>query len=493
VSGPVVETTAGRVRGDAFEGYERFLGIPYAEAARFRPPEPPKPWQETRAADRFGPHAPQLPSVMEQFFAGANTKMVIDEHDCLRLNVWTPSAGPGDRPVMVWIHGGAFTMGSASSPWYDGARFAVDHDVVVVSLNYRLGVLGFTHLEGGDFPGSGGLGIQDQVAALRWVRDNIAAFGGDPGNVTIFGESAGAMSVGTLLAVPSAAGLFHKAILQSGAPSHVLSAAHAAELSAELLRIAGASSVQELVDMPLDDLLEAHQTLGANHVREGLVSRPVVDGVVLEQPPLEAVAAGASAEIPLLIGTNFDEWKLFSIVDPSMASIDDADLLKRASEISPEPDAFIGTYRHRLAEAKPVEVWNAIMSDSVFRVPAIRLAEAQGQGGGRSWMYLFTWASPQFDGALGSCHALELPFVFNTLDAQGSSFFVGDDPPRALARDLNATWAAFARFGEPSRGALGNWPGYETSGRKTMVIDVASGLESDPLGEERQAWSFMAG
>jgi para-nitrobenzyl esterase len=232
---------------------------------------------------------------MEQFFAGGTTALVTDEHDCLRLNVWTPSSGPGDRPVMVWIHGGAFTMGSSSTPWYDGAGFAVDHDVVMVSLNYRLGVLGFTHLD--EFGGSGGLGILDQVAALRWVRDNIAAFGGDAGNVTIFGESAGAMSVGTLLAVPSAAGLFHKAILQSGAASQIFSAARAAELSAELMEIAGAGSAQDLVDMPLDRLLEAHQTLGNNHLREGLVSRPVVDGFVLDRPPLDVVTAGAAAEI----------------------------------------------------------------------------------------------------------------------------------------------------------------------------------------------------
>jgi para-nitrobenzyl esterase len=384
-------------------------------------------------------------------------------------------------------------MGSASTPWYDGESFAVDHDVVMVSMNYRLGVLGFTHLEGGEYPGSGGLGILDQVAALRWVRDNIAAFGGDPGNVTIFGESAGAMSVGTLLAVPSAAGLFHKAILQSGAPSHVFSASRAAELTAELLRIAGVDSAQGLADLPLGQLLEAHQTLEANHIRDGLVSRPVVDGTVLVQPPLDAVAAGVAAGIPLLIGTNLDEWRLFSIADPSMASIDEAGLVERASELVADPAEFLGWYRRRLAEAKPAEVWNAVMTDNIFRVPAIRLAEAQEAGGGRSWMYLFTWASPQFGGALGSCHALELPFVFNTLDAQGSEFFVGDDPPRALARDMNATWAAFARHGDPTRSSLGDWPGYQSSSRQTMMIDVDYRLESDPLSAERQAWSELAG
>jgi para-nitrobenzyl esterase len=362
----------------------------------------------------------------------------------------------------------------------------------VVTLNYRLGVLGFTHFEEEEWRGSGGLGIQDQVAALRWVGDNIAGFGGDPGNVTIFGESAGAMSVGTLLAVSAATGLFHKAILQSGAPSHVCSAARAAELSAELLRIAGASSVEDLVNLPLDELLKAHQTLEANHLREGLVSRPVVDGTVLDRPPLEAIRAGVAADIPLLIGTNLDEWRLFSIVDPSVATIDDAGLLTRASELVGDPAGFVRTYQRRLAEAKPAEVWNAIMSDNVFRIPAIRLAEAQEAGGGRSWMYLFTWASPQFGDALGSCHALELPFVFNNLDAEGASFFVGDDPPRALARDMNATWAAFARHGDPAKGAWGDWPVYEMSGRSSMMIDVAVGVESDPLAEEREAWSFRS-
>lgn len=430
---------------------------------------------------------------MEQFFhAGADP--VTDEAGCLTLNIWTPGTDDGRRPVMFWIHGGAFTMGSGSSPWYDGTRFAVDHDVVVVSINYRLGVLGFTYLgeaAGSDYRGSGSLGIQDQAAALRWVQDNINAFGGDSTNVTIFGESAGAMSVGTLLGFPEARGLFHKAILQSGAASHIFTAAEAAELTNELIGIlglAGPGVADRLEALPVEDLLAAHEKLGARHLREGLVSRPVMDGEILARQPLEEVRDGAAAGVPLLIGTNLDEWKLFSLADPATTSTDEGRLSTMLSGLGADPTRVLTAYRRRLAEAPPADLLNAILSDTTFRLPAIRLAEAQAGAGGRAWMYLFKWRSPQFGGALGSCHALELPFVFNNLDKEGSSFFVGDEPPFELARDMNSTWAAFARTGDPRGAGLGEWPLYEPAERLTKIIDVESTIESDPMAEERVAW-----
>lgn len=433
---------------------------------------------------------------MEQFFhAGADP--VTDEAGCLTLNIWTPGADRARRPVMFWIHGGAFTMGSSNSPWYDGTRFAVDHDVVLVSVNYRLGVLGFTYLgdvAGSAYRGSGSLGIQDQAAALRWVQDNIAAFGGDPGNVTIFGESAGGMSVGTLLGVPAARGLFHKAILQSGAASHIFTTEEAARLTDELLGILGMTGsdvMERLETLPVDDLLAAHEQLATRHVRRGLVSRPVVDGEVLDRQPLDAVRAGAATDIPLMIGTNLDEWRLFSLADPSTASTDESRLSAVLTGLGVDPSRVLSAYRRRLAEATPADLLNAILSDSTFRIPAIRLAEAQATAGGRAWMYLFRWPSPQFGGALGSCHALELPFVFNNLDKEGSSFFLGDDPPADLARDMNATWATFARHGDPVGGGLGEWPLYEPADRLTKVIDIEATIEADPMGEERAAWEEL--
>jgi para-nitrobenzyl esterase len=430
---------------------------------------------------------------MEQFLGGG-APLVIDEAECLRLNVWTPRADGAKRPVMVWIHGGGFTMGTSATPWYDGERFAVDNDIVLVSFNYRLGVLGFTYLAelgGPDFMGSGSVGIQDAAAALRWVEENIASFGGDPGNVTIFGESAGAMSVGTLLALPEAKGLFHRAILQSGAASTVFDTDQAARLTAELLSNLGlhAASVAKLQELPVLALLEAHQKLASAHSVEGLVSRPVIDGTVLDRRPLNAVEQGAAADVPMLIGTNQDEWRLFGLLDPVFAATSEAELESAMKTLCPvDPGLALHTYRQRMGEVTPAQVLAGAMTDSAFRIPSIRLAEAQHRAGGTAWMYLFTRATMQLDGQLGSCHGLEIPYVFNTLDKGSAPFFVGENPPVALARDMNAVWAAFARSGDPAHSALGAWPPYEPGSRSTMILDVESHLEDNPLGQERDLW-----
>ena len=497
MGGPRVETVQGTVEGTSLPGYERFLGIPYAQAPvgplRFRAPEPPLAHRGTFTADTYGPHAPQPFSTMEHFLS-EGAPIVSSEAECLRLNVWTPHCDGAQRPVMVWIHGGAFVAGSGTTPWYDGERFAVDHDLVVVSLNYRLGVLGFTYLGdviGTEMRGSGSLGVQDAVAALRWVRENIAHFGGDPNNVTIFGESAGAMSVGTLLAMPEARGLFHKAILQSGAANSVKSTDTATRHTKELMSLLGLDHVDldVLQELPVASLIDAHQALSAAHAREGLISAPVVDGSVLDRPPLEAVAQGAASDVPLLIGTNRDEWRLFALFDPVFMATDEKRLASTLQALLAErATAAIETYRQRLGDVPPALILASAMSDSIFRVPAIRLAEAQQRAGGSAWMYLFTWAVPEAKNALGSCHALELPFVFNTLDKPAAELFVGHDASSELARDLNATWAAFARYGDPGRGALGEWPSYDPIDRKTMIIDVESRVQSDPLGDERALW-----
>lgn len=497
MSGARVETVQGTIEGTNQAGYERFLGIPYAQSPvgrlRFRAPAPPLPHRETFMADTHGPHAPQPFSTMEHFLS-EGAPIVTSEAECLRLNVWTPQCDHAQRPVMVWIHGGAFVAGSSTTPWYDGERFAVDHDLVMVSLNYRLGVLGFTYLGdvlGPDLTGSGSLGIQDAVAALRWVKENIAHFGGDPNNVTIFGESAGAMSVGTLLTLPEARGLFHKAILQSGAANSVMSTETATRHTNELLSILGLDHVtlDALQALPIEALVEAHQSLAAAHAREGLISAPVVDGTVLDCPPLEAVEHGAASDIPLLIGTNQDEWRLFALFDPVVMATDEHGLVSTLETLLSDGAATAWeTYRQRLGGVSPAVLLASAMSDFVFRMPAIRLAEAQRRAGGSAWMYLFTWAVPEAKNGLGSCHALELPFVFNTLDKPAAELFVGQNPPLDLARDVNATWAAFARYGDPGRGAFGEWPSYDPIDRKTMIIDVQSRVQSDPLGDERALW-----
>jgi para-nitrobenzyl esterase len=431
---------------------------------------------------------------MMEHFLGEGAPIVADEAGCLRLNVWTPRSDEGQRPVMVWIHGGAFVSGASTTPWYDGERFAVDHDVVMVSFNYRLGVLGFTYLGdefGPDLTGSGSLGVQDAVAALRWVKDNIARFGGDPSNVTIFGESAGAMGVGTLLAMPESRGLFHKAILQSGAASSAKSTDAATRHTSELMSILGLdrADLDALQELSVSTLIEAHQALAAAHVREGLVSMPVVDGSIIDRSPLEAVEQGAASDIPLLIGTNRDEWRLFALFDQEFMATDEEGLESGLKTLlSDNAAAALRTYKKRLGDVSPAEILTSALTDSIFRIPAIRLAEAQHRGGGSSWMYLFTWAIPPAKNGLGSCHAVELPFVFNTLNKPAAELFLGQDPPLQLARDVNATWAAFARYGDPSRGALGEWPPYEPIDRKTMIIDLQSRVQSDPLSEERMLW-----
>jgi carboxylesterase type B len=341
------------------------------------------------------------------------------------------------------------------------------------------------------------------------VRDNITAFGGDEDNVTIFGESAGAMSVGTLLGVPAAHGLFHKAILQSGAATSVGDTESATDVARRLLDAAGLNGSGEtneatadaLVALPLDQLLAAQAKVIDSMAGEvgRLPWRPVVDGVVLPEPPLAQVAAGAAADIPVLIGTNLEEWRLFAMLDQA-TDLDEARLERRIAKIFPD-DAdrtaeIISCYRERLgAAAKPLDVWVAAASDQVFRIPAIRLAERQAEHRSDTRMYLFTYHTPAFGGALGSCHALEIPFVFETLDAGGAGMLVGPvvDRHRQLATTMADAWVAFARTGEPISGGMPEWPAYDKKRRATMRFDVDTcEVLDDPMGAERELWENRA-
>src|ERR1700683_633502 len=489
------EASPGAIEGADEGGVKVFKGIPYARPPlgelRLRSPQPLEPWTGVRSASRHGLWASQDPpdSTWWGEFPGEQGE------DCLTLNVWTPEL-VGARPVLVWLHGGAFLRGSGASTLYHGFRLATQGDVVLVTINYRLGVLGFlAHPELAD-PDAGGAignwGLLDQVAALRWVCDNIAAFGGDSQNVTIFGQSAGGMSVAALLAVPAAQGLFHRAIVQSG-PPRAMPAERAAEMAAKLLGELDVAAVADLRRVPVTALLKAEASLYAQRPRTPLTLTPVVDGAVLQADPLNAIAAGAAADVPLLIGTNRDEFKLFIARHPGSSQPDEEALRRRIERIFRAADVHLDALetiesyraiRDRQGQSiDPRELWSAIESDRLFRVASIRAAEAHAGHQPQTYNYLFTWESRAMRGALGACHALELPFVFGTLRLPGVDRFVGACPAAdGLSGQMMDVWSTFARTGDPG------WPAYDVARRATMVFGVESRVKDAPLEEERALW-----
>lgn len=508
----VARTTSGEVLGREHHGVLQFAGVPYAAAPvgalRFRGPVPVEPWAGAREATAFGPVSWQAKGAMAGLLG--SPELHVDE-DCLSLNVQTPAVDDAGRPVLVWIHGGGFDSGSGSTPWYDGSSFVARHDLVVVSLNYRLGALGFLHLGGpsglgAEYASSGLSGVLDQVAALQWVHDNIAAFGGDPGNVTIFGESAGAMSVGTLLGLPAAQGLFHKAICQSGGSSNVHTAEAADQMTAAVLAQFGTTDAEVLLSAEPQAVLDAQVAVSAAAGRGVAGSaavvlpfQPVVDGVELPVTPLEAVRQGLSAHVPVLIGTTADEWNLFSIG----GSPDHADLQRRAAHLAADrADELIDTYRADRPDASAGDLLNAVFTDVVFRMPALRLLEAQvAHQPDHTFQYLFSWRSRAFGGVLGACHALEIPFVFNTLGRPGAEMFLGAPPDSPgvteLALTLHDAWAAFARTGRPrlegpQHADQPEWPTFDTERRAVVEFGESVAVVDDPNAAERRFWENLS-
>jgi para-nitrobenzyl esterase len=500
--GPRVETGAGVLRGSAEQGLAVFRGVPYARAPvgprRLRPPEPCEPWPGVRDATRFGPAPPQRADPLARGL-GLQGDLPTDE-DCLFLNVWTPGPDAGRRPVLVWLPGGAFVSGDAAAPLYDGRRLAARGDAVVVTVGYRVGALGFATL--GQGAGGANFGLQDQLAALAWVRDSIGRFGGDPANVTVFGESAGAGSLVALLAMPRARGLFRRAIVQSAAPEGVIDAAEGERRSALLLAQLGLApgAAEGLRAAPVEKILDAQQALAGSRVWEtGMLFAPVVDGELLPERPLAAVRAGAARDVELLIGTTRDEMRLYE--GAPFEPRDVAALLKLVALQLPGDRASAEARARRLVEATrrarrargedvgPADLLYAIQSDLHLRIPATRLAEGHARHQERTRMYLFTWRSPARDGALGACHALDLPFTFGNLDAPGMAGFAGEGrDARRLCENLMDAWLGFARDGEPGHPGVGAWPCYEPSRRATMQLGASSGCVEAPLEAERRAW-----
>jgi para-nitrobenzyl esterase len=501
-------TQQGDIRGIELDsGIRRFSGIPYAtppvDELRWRPPVPAEAWTGVRDASGFGPVAPQN---VDMFSMLLGLEPEDRSEDCLFVNVWTPGADDDARPVMVWIHGGAFMIGSGSMPLYSGEPFAQRGDVVLVTINYRLGEFGFLelgHLDAG-YAGSGDIGLLDQIAALEWVRDNIAAFGGNPDDVTIFGESAGGMSVSSLLAAPAARGLFHKAIAQSGAGQGTSSPAQARAYADRWLDQAGVDSIEAVKALDHERIVEVQGELFAALVANpdlmleagdplaGMPHRPVVDGEALPARVDDAVANGSAADVPLLIGTTLDEWKAFGAID--MAQVDEAELERRVGALAGAADAdkVLAAYRSALPEGSPKDHFDAFMTDVCFRRPATTLAEAQLGNTDRVWSYLFSWPTPALGGMLGSCHALDIPFVFNVADHPKLAPFLGADVPEGLAAAMHDSWIAFARTGDPNVEGGVEWPAYDTERRATMDFGADLRVEDDPEADRRVFWESEA-
>ncbi len=483
----VAQTTTGPVQGREKEGVLLFAGIPFAappiDELRFRAAQPHLAWTDVRPALKFGAAAPQVATGGLTDSAPARWA-----EDCLTLNVTTPALDNAGRPVLVWIHGGGYRTGQGGIPWYNGARFARNGDIVVVSINYRLGALGFTDLSrfGEEYATSGINGILDQITALAWVRDNIAQFGGDANRVTIAGESAGAFAVSTLLGCPRAQGLFRAAIAQSGAAHHTLPSQAGEKVADLFLEVLGIDDAIGIDAVDVDTILKAQQTVcdrlegpaGALSKLGMAVSAfyPVIGTEVLPENPFSAIESGASADIPVLIGSNRHETTLWGY-----GEVDDAKLNRMVANYGAEQ--VLAVYRSQRPDASPQELIIALTTDHMFRIPAIRLAEARDPHNAQTWMYWFCWESRAFGGNLKATHALEIPFAFDNLDRAGVDVFLGDGPiPQAVADDMHRAWTSFIRDGDAG------WAPYRRESRATMRFGERCEVVNDPDGLERDAW-----
>jgi para-nitrobenzyl esterase len=495
---------SGKLAGEVQRGMHVFRGIPYARpprgALRWQPPQPVEPWSGVRPARRFGPSAPQSPEVMLLVRRLIGVALRQQSQDCLYLNVWTPGTGRARRPVLVWIHGGAFLMGSGSTALYDGFHLAKAGDAVVVTVNYRLGALGFLNArELLPEQAATNLGLRDQIAALGWVRDNIEAFGGDPENVTIFGESAGGMSVGTLLGTPAAHGLFQRAIAQSGAAHNVSTRERANAVARCFLEDLGAARCEALESASVSEIIGAQRrtTTRMGIATGSLPWQPSVDGELIPEQPLAAVAAGRGARVPLLIGTTRDEWRLFMLSDRAGRRLDPMGLERRLSRVLPQGERelvqrALWAYREASAgwsRARPSDLWVAFQSDRIFHHPAHSLAGLHARHVPRTYAYVFEWAPPLAGRALGACHGLDVPFVFGTLREPLLRPLVGLTPAASgLSQSMMNAWLAFARSGEPSHESLPEWPAYREGDRETLVLGRRPRVERDPFEAVRTFW-----
>ena len=481
----VAQTANGKVAGYIQDGVTIFKGIPYAKANRFEAPVQADSWEGIRSCRQYGPVSPQGARsgwANDEIAFAFNWNDGVQGEDCLRLNVWTPALDSRKRPVMVWLHGGGYSAGSGQElPSYDGTSLAFAEDVVVVSINHRLNVLGFLDLSayGEKYAKSANAGLLDIVASLKWVRDNIAAFGGDPSNVTIFGQSGGGGKVTTLLATPCAKGLFHKAIVQSGSMLRTMESKYSRKIGIATVRNLGldASSIDKISEVPYGELLAAGEKaiaqVKAEADRDGVASfifgwAPTVDGAVLPSQPFDPQAPAISAEIPMIIGTTRHEFSMTTYV-PALRNAGREEVIGiLKGRYGEGTERFLELFAKAYPGSKPADMLDA---DFVFRPGAIEQALRKSlQGAAPVYMYMFNWESPVLDGILRSTHCMEIPFVFNNADRH-ASMTGGGTQAMELASKMSHCWAEFARCGKPSAEGLPEWEPFEAEKRAVMFFD----------------------
>jgi para-nitrobenzyl esterase len=485
----VVDTSNGPVRGCLEGRLSVFKGLRYGAAPvgalRFKPPARPTPWTEPADATAYGAPAIQSGMAPGERRSSPADPPAPDEpassEDCLFLNVWTQGLDAARRPVMVWLHGGGFANGSGGAAMYDGGALARKGDVVTVTLNHRLNVFGYLHLGevfGSEYAQSGVAGMLDIVQALEWVRDNIVAFGGDPSNVTIFGESGGGWKVSLLMAMPGARGLFHKAIIQSG-PGLTAKPKEGADKTARaLLAELRVSTAAELAAVDTAELSRASVKVPGEPIR---LYTPVLDGKAIPRHPFEPDASPLNADVPLLIGTNKDESTLFLFSHPRFDSFTDEDVAKAARDACGDrAEALVTALRRAYPDYSPTHLTAACQTAGGMWGNSVRLAERKAaQQAAPAFMYLLTWETPVARGRLRSPHAVEIPLVFDNVE-KARNFVGRGEAPQTVADQMSAAWLAFARTGDPG------WPAYDAASRTTQLFDVESRVVSDPLSEVRK-------
>jgi para-nitrobenzyl esterase len=479
---PIAKTLEGQLRGEKLADRDVYVfrGIHYGQstagAARFKAPQRVAKWEGVKDAVKFGPTCPQGGDAGRR--TTTSSELLPMSEDCLVLNVWTPGLDAKQRPVMVWFHGRGFYAGAGSEPLYDGARLAKRGDVVVVTVNHRLNVFGYLYLGevgGKDWQRSGNAGVQDMQLALEWVRDNIAAFGGNPANITIFGESGGGVKVSTLLGVPSAKGLFQRGIIQSGARTRGMTLDTAKRNAATVMSKLNVKTIAELQAVPMEELLAAVTTATRTTPDFG----PVVDGEYLPAHMFDPVAAPSARNVPIIVGSNRDEYSLYACEHPSFGKMDEAQLrAELAPSFGANVDALLAAYRESRPTASPWDLMVAIRSNR-FHIGSIRLAEVAAQAA-PVYMYSFDFEPT----ALKAAHGAEIPFVFGNATANPNA----RPGAKAVEDAMSEAWIAFARTGDPNHPGIPAWPTYDTQRRATMVFDVKTQLVDDPRAPERKVW-----